>query len=50
MKSMIAMTKWHSKKEDSFHQQIGLKFKEEINEYYIWSITLMVVKLRHFGK
>jgi hypothetical protein len=35
--------------EDSYHQQIWLKFKEETNGCYILSIDFMVVKLEQFS-
>jgi len=38
---MIAISKAAFKKQNSFHQQTGLKFKgENIAECYIWSIAL----------
>ena len=45
IKSRIAIAKSSIRQaEDSFQQQIGLTFKEETSEIYIWSIALYIVE------
>jgi len=35
---------------ESLHQEIGLRFKEELVKCYIWSKLCVVLKFGHFGK
>jgi hypothetical protein len=42
--------KQHSRGRKLFHQQIGIKFKEEAIESYVWTQHFMVLKLGHLGK
>ena len=44
IKSRIVMAKAAFDRKKTFHQQIGLKFKEETNKMLIWSIALYGVE------
>jgi hypothetical protein len=50
IKSRIARAKAAFKKEGSFHQQTGLKYKEEINKILQWSIALYDAEKQTLGK